>query len=244
VFSPPPGERPLFPQEVEIAALHQLHAGPHQANGPVTQVVCLPAGTDRDACAAEQSRRDDAIGLAGKARVQRAEGKDKAVTSLPRQPIRRSAAPSADSETPEAQCRINACVEIRIERNDDRGWQIRVCAANEQGGQSTVTVIEDPMFAVDGGARECPREQADWTGVSEGLRRRRDENGAWIEMRQPDDRCAVRSKIRMDREIVTPIARSATPITQADRRSHRRPSDNRADSSDFAAGTPTQVQPA
>ena len=96
------------------------------------------------------------------------------------------------------------------------------------------------MFAVDGAAGECWREQADWTGVSEGLRRRRDENGAWIEMRQPDDRCAVPSKIRMDREIVTPIARSATPATQP-----QSPSlDNRADSRDFVAGTPTQVRPA
>jgi len=76
------------------------------------------------------------------------------------------------------------------------------------------------MFAVDGAAGECWREQADWTGVSEGLRRRRDENGAWIEMRQPDDRCAARSKIWMDREIVTPIARSTTPTTQPDRQAH------------------------
>jgi len=102
--------------------LHQLHAGPHQANGPVAQVVCLPAGTDRDACVGEQSRRNDAIGLAGKVRVERTERKDKAVTSLPRQPIPRTAAPSAGDETPEAQCCIGAGGEIRIERNDDRGW--------------------------------------------------------------------------------------------------------------------------
>jgi hypothetical protein len=76
------------------------------------------------------------------------------------------------------------------------------------------------MFAVGGAAGECWREQADWTGVSEGLRRRRDENGAWIEMRQPDDRCAVRSKTRVDREIVTPIARSTSPTTQPDRQAH------------------------
>ena len=100
------------------------------------------------------------------------------------------------------------------------------------------------MFAVDGVPRECWCERADWSGVSEGLRCRRDENGAWIEMRQPDDPCAVPSKIRMDREIVTPIARSASPTAQPDRRSHRRPLYNRADSSDFAAETPTQVRPA
>jgi hypothetical protein len=101
-------------------------------------------------------------------------------------------------------------------------------------------IIDEPVLAVDAAARECWREHADPTGVSEGLRRRRDENGAWIEMHQPHDRRAVRTKRRIDREIVTPIARSATPAIQPEWRSL----DNRADTRDFAAGTPTQVRPA
>src|SRR5215472_10884029 len=101
-------------------------------------------------------------------------------------------------------------------------------------------VIDEPVLAVDGAARECWRKYADPTGVSEGLRRRRHENGARIEMHQPHDRRAVRSKLRIDREIVTPIARSATPATQSESLSL----DNRADSRDFVAGTPTQVRPA
>src|SRR5262245_54394111 len=48
-----PGERPLLSQQVEIAALHQLHTGAHQANSAVAQVVCLPAGTRRKTCVAE-----------------------------------------------------------------------------------------------------------------------------------------------------------------------------------------------
>ena len=67
-------------------------------------------------------------------------------------------------------------------------------------------VIDEPVLAVGGAARERWCERVDRTGVSEGLWRRRDENGARIEMRQPDDGSAVRPKIRIDREIVTPIA--------------------------------------
>ena len=54
--------------------MHQLYAGAHEANGAVAQVMRLPAGTGGNACVAEQSGRDDAIGLAGKARVERARG--------------------------------------------------------------------------------------------------------------------------------------------------------------------------
>src|SRR5258708_38747917 len=98
------------------------------------------------------------------------------------------------------------------------------------------------MFAVDGAARECRCEHADRSGASEERRCGCDENGAWIEMRPPDDRRAVRPKIRIDREIVTPIALSATPTTQPDRQGHWRRFDNRADTRDFAAGTPMQVR--
>ena len=105
-------------------------------------------------------------------------------------------------------------------------------------------VIDEPVLAVDGAACERWCDHADLTGVSEGLRRRRDENGARMEMRQPDDRRAVRPKIRINREIVTPIALSATPTTQPDRQGHWRRFDNRADTRDFAAGTPTQARPA
>ena len=234
--------RPLLrTQQVEIAALHELHAGAHQTNSFVAQVMRLPAGTCRNEHLTEQARRNDAIGLAGKAPIERTQGKSKAVTSLRRQPIRRTAAPSAGNEAPEAQCCIGACGEVCIERDDDCGGQIRVRAANEYRRQTVMPVIDEPVLAVGGAAPECWCEHADRTGVSEGFRRGCDEDGPWIEMRQPDDRRAVRSKIRMDREIVTPIARSATPTTQPDRQSHRRPFDNRADTPDFAAETPTQV---
>jgi hypothetical protein len=70
-----PGKRPLLSHEVEIAALHRPDAGAHQANGAVAQAMCLPAGIGRNACVAERSRRNDAIGLASKAPMERAERK-------------------------------------------------------------------------------------------------------------------------------------------------------------------------
>jgi hypothetical protein len=103
-------------------------------------------------------------------------------------------------------------------------------------------VIYEPVLAVGSAAREWGREHADPTGVSEGLRRWREKDGVWIEMRQPHDRRAVRAKLRIDQEIVTPIALSATPTTQPDRQGHWRRFDNRADTRDFAAGTPMQVR--
>ncbi len=63
--------------------MHQLHAGARQANGPVAQVMRLPAGTGRNTHVTEQSRRNDAIGLASKAPIKRTQRKSKAVTSLP-----------------------------------------------------------------------------------------------------------------------------------------------------------------
>ena len=111
----------LLPQQVQIAASHQLHAGADQANGAVAQIMCFPAATGRNVCVAEQSRRNDAVGRAGKARIEGTKRKTKAVSSVPRQSIRRTAVPSPGDETPEAPCCIGACGEIRIERDDDRG---------------------------------------------------------------------------------------------------------------------------
>jgi hypothetical protein len=35
---------PWMAQQAEVATLHQFEAGSRQTNGPVAQVVCLPAG--------------------------------------------------------------------------------------------------------------------------------------------------------------------------------------------------------
>lgn len=51
----------------------------------VAQIVCLPAGIGRNAFVAKQSRRNDAMGLASKAFIERAERKTKAMTPLLRQ---------------------------------------------------------------------------------------------------------------------------------------------------------------
>jgi hypothetical protein len=97
-----PGKTALLPQEVQIAALHQPDGGAHQANGPVAEVMRPPAWTGGNAYVAEQAGCNDAVGGAGKVPVECAKRKTKTMTSLPRQPIRRTAAWAADNKTPEA----------------------------------------------------------------------------------------------------------------------------------------------
>ncbi len=110
-----PGERFSLPQQVEIAALHQLHASAHKANGAVAQVMRLPAGTGRGACVAEQSRRNDAIGLASKAPIKRTQRKTKAMTPLVCQTAGRRLCPSSTSQySPSAARRANAGVSTPI----------------------------------------------------------------------------------------------------------------------------------
>jgi len=201
-----PGKTALLLQEVEIAALHQPDAGAHQANGPVAEVMRPPAWTGRNACVGEQAGCNDAVGCAGKAPIKRTQRKTKAMMPLVCQPIRRTDAWAADNETPEAQCCVGACGEISIERDDDCGGQITVRVSDEYRGQTVMPVIDEPVLAVGGAACERWCEHADPTCVSEGLRHRRHENGVSIEMHQPDDGSAVRPKVRIDREIVTPIA--------------------------------------
>jgi hypothetical protein len=173
---------PRISQQVEIASLHQLQAGARQTNGPVAQLVCLPAWTGRNARRAEQSLRDGPISFASKAAVKRTEGKPKPVTSLPGQTIRRTAARSAGGEAPQAQCGIGARGEVRVERDEDRRWR-RGARSDEHRGQTSITVANEPIVAVIRGALECRRRQANAARISESLRRRRDENCARIEMR-------------------------------------------------------------
>src|SRR5712691_7213206 len=85
----------LLPQQVQIAPLHQApcRSGPGEWSGRADHAF---SSRDRpNVCVAEQSRRNDAIGRAGKARIERTKRKTKAVSSLPRQSIRRTAVPSA-----------------------------------------------------------------------------------------------------------------------------------------------------
>src|SRR5260370_35138173 len=95
-----PRRAPLLAQQVEIAASHQLHTGAHQANGAVAQVMRLPAGTGWNARVAEQSRRNDAIGLASKAALERADRQTKRAPPLRRQPTRQAAPPAAGDQRP------------------------------------------------------------------------------------------------------------------------------------------------
>src|SRR5260370_19066018 len=90
VFATPPGAA-LLPQQVQIAALHQLHAGADQANGPVAQVMRPPAGTGWNARVAKKSRRNAPLGLASKPSLKRTQRTGKPAPPRLRQPRRRAA---------------------------------------------------------------------------------------------------------------------------------------------------------
>jgi hypothetical protein len=83
--------------------------------------MCLLAGTGRNACVAERSRRNDAIGLASKAPIKRTQRKTKAVTLLSRPSIWWTGALSAGNETPQTRCCLGGYGEVCIKRDDDCG---------------------------------------------------------------------------------------------------------------------------
>ena len=62
-------------QQIEIAAAHQFQAAAAQTDGPVADIVCLPARPGRNTGFADQALCDDAIGVARKASIERAENK-------------------------------------------------------------------------------------------------------------------------------------------------------------------------
>lgn len=89
-------------QQVEVAASHQLEAGPRKTNGAVAQLVCLPAGTGGNTRAAKQALRNRAIAFTSQAAIERAECKPKPVTPLAREAIGWTAAWSAGGDAPKA----------------------------------------------------------------------------------------------------------------------------------------------
>ena len=229
-------------QQIEVSAAHQLHAAAAEPDGPIAQIVRLPGRPGCNARFAEQALGDDAIRVTGQAPIERAEGKDESSTLLRCQTILRLTIGLARGGAPQTQRRFGPRGEIGVKRNHNGRRSRSGCIADEHDGQTAMTVIDEPMLAVGGMARECRRQGANRARIRERLRSRRDQNRAWIEVRQPNDRRIIRLKIRIDREIVTPIAGSAA--RRPARQLPRRLCDNRAGMRDCGAGIPTQVRPA
>ena len=219
-------------QQVEIAAAHEFEAAADEANGAIAQLVGLPAGTSWNAGTPEQALRKDAIALARQAAVDGPEREAEPVTTLVRQTLGRAALWPPHDDAPQAQRGVGARGEVRVERDDDRSRRRRACAAHEHHGQPGMALIDEPIAAVSRTAfkRWCNRGEA--TRVRETFRRRYDENGAGVEMRQPDDGSSIRSQVRIDRETGAPSGVSLVRESWAGRPDSRRPLGSRADSRD------------
>ena len=230
--------RPRISQQVDIAALHQLEAGAGQTDGAVAQLVRLPGGTGRNACTPEQALRNYAIALASQAAVECAESEAKPVTSLPCQPLWRTAVWPPNDDAPQPQRGVGARGEVRVEWDDGRDWRRHACVANEHDGQSAMMLVDEPIVAIGRAAFKRRPDRAYVAGICERLRGRRNENGAGIEMRQPDDWRSIRPQIRIDRETGVPSAKSPARKILPDQQRRRRQLESRAGSRDCAAGTP------
>ena len=229
-------------QQIEVSAAHQFQAAAAEPDGPIAQIVCLPGRPSCNARFAEQALGNDAIRVVGQASIERAEGKYESLTLLERQRPLWSTPGPARGDAPQTQRRIGPRGEIGVQRNHNGRRRRSVCTADEHHGQTTTTVIDEPMLTFGGLAREYRRQGADRVRIGERLRSRRNEHSAGIEMRQPDYRRSIGLKIRIDREIVAPIAGSPSWKFQAGRRSHRQLPDNRADMRDCGAGTPMRIR--
>jgi len=101
-----------------------------------------------------------------------------------------------------------------------------------------MTLVDKPIVAISRVAFKRSRDRAKATRTCEILRRRRDENGAGVEMQQPNDWRSIRSQIRIDRETGVPTAGSPVREIQLGQHGRRQLPDSRAGSQDCVAGTP------
>ena len=64
-------------QQIEVATVHEIEPGTHQADGAVTQIVRFPAGTGGNVFRAEEALCDGTICLTREATIERAKYQDK-----------------------------------------------------------------------------------------------------------------------------------------------------------------------
>ena len=222
--------------------MHQLHSGARQTDGAIAQLVCLPGGAGRNTRAAEQALCNGTIGLIGQAGVEGAQRDREPVTSVPRQPFRRTDARPASGDAPEAERRIGTRAKVSVERDDNGGRRCCAGAANEHHRQTTVTLVDEPVAPVACAALKCRRHPFEAARIPETIRRRRNNHGAGIEMRQPDDGRPIRSQIRIDRETAAPTSGAAPRETRPRQRRRPLPPDSRAGIRDCGAGIPRRTR--
>lgn len=188
-------------KQVEIAASHEVEACSHQANRAVAEVVRLPGWARRNVRAAKQHARDVSIRFAGVASIKRSQSEPEPSTLVLRKAIGCTATTrSARSKPPQAGRSLSSNGEACIDRNDNCCRRVGARGVDEHGGQSTVEIVDEPIFAFDGSTLEYRSQAADATRIIEQLWCSCDNNRRRIEARQPDQRRSVPAEHRIDRE--------------------------------------------
>jgi hypothetical protein len=187
-------------KQVEIAASHEVEACSHQANRAVAEVVRLPGWARRNVRAAKQHARDVSIRFAGEVAIERPQRKREPSTLVLCKMIGCTATRSARSKPPKAGRSLSSSGEACIKRNHDCCRRVGARGVDEHDGQSTVEIVDKPIFAFGGSALEYRSQAADAARIIEQLWCSCENNRRGIEARQPDQRRSVPAEFRIDRE--------------------------------------------
>jgi hypothetical protein len=222
--------------------LHEIKARSHQADRAVAEVVRLPGRTGWNARYAEQDARDLPVRLAGEMPIERSQAKHESSTLMLRKMIGRTSTWPAHGKPPQAGRGLGSRYEVLIEGNHDGCGRIGARAIGKQGCEPAISVVDEPIFALDDTPLEYWSQAADVTRIAEDHRRWCNNNRRGINAWPPDQRGAICWQIRIDRETSAPSVALVVPGSRLGRISFEQPRENHGDSWDCDEGTPTQVE--
>src|SRR5262249_31243741 len=127
--------------------------------------MSLPSLSSRKAHFAEQDLRNHPIRLAGEVTVERTKDQDEPLTSLRRQTVGWSGAGTASDAAPQLQGCFGARSKVCIEWNDGCCGRREIGAADEDRGDTTIVVANEPIVAVRSMPLECPYLHAHFASV-------------------------------------------------------------------------------
>lgn len=195
-------------EQIQIPALHESETRSHQTDCAVSQIVRLPAGPGGHARYAEQSPRNHPIRFAGKTSIERAQGQRKPTAALQRETMPRAVLWLRGRKTPQEGRRIGAGGKIGVKGDDGRRRRCNAYAADEESRHAAAGVIDKPILTLAAMTGKRWDQSADGPRLDEELRRRRDDHGRGVEMRQPDEWRLVGGKLRVNRESAIPTVLS------------------------------------
>lgn len=189
-------------QQGAVAAAHEFHAVAGETDGDLPDGVADP-GRRVDFVLGEEMLGDDAIDGAGLSRIDRAQHLAGALAPLWRQTRVRRNTPSPDRR-PEARQSGQSIGGELVQGNDRRNRLICV-----RGQADVVALIANVELEQRGAAADVRIGPQVVSGETKAFGRRRagpEQDRRGIDLRAPEDRLDERGGVRVDREIVTPIA--------------------------------------